>query len=80
MPGNVLCLASYYKGERFLRKAAALGAKPYLFTIERLLDRAWPRDILAEVFAQRDDADLKETIRTVSYLARTRQFDHCQRN
>jgi hypothetical protein len=75
VPGNVLCLASYYKGERFLRKAAALGAKPYLFTIERLLDRAWPRDILAEVFAQRDDADLKETIRTVSYLARSHRFD-----
>lgn len=75
MPGNVLCLASYFKGERFLRKAAALGATPYLLTIEGLLDRPWPRDAIAEVFAQRDDADLKQTIRTVSYLARSRQFD-----
>jgi hypothetical protein len=75
VPGNVLCLASYFKGERFLRKAAALGARPYLYTIERLLERPWPRDILAEVFAQRDEADLRDTIRTVSWLARTRRFD-----
>lgn len=75
MPGNVLCLASYYKGERFMRKAAALGARPYLFTIERLLERPWPRDILAEVFARRDEASLDEIIRTVSWLARTRPFD-----
>jgi biotin carboxylase len=75
MGGNLLCIATYYKGERFIRTATSLGARVYLFTIERLLDRPWPRDVLAEVFAQRDEASLQDTIRTVSYLARTRRFD-----
>jgi len=75
MAGTILCLASYFKGERFLRTATSLGATVYLFTVERLLDRAWPRDVIAEVFAQRDDATIADTIRTVSYLARERRFD-----
>ena len=74
-PVQILCLATYYKGERFMRQVAALGARVYLLTSERLLQRNWPRDIIAEVFAMRDGADLGETVRTVSYLARTTRFD-----
>ena len=72
---NVLCLATYYKGERFMREAAAQGARVYLLTVAKLLQRPWPRDILADVFAMRDGADLGETIRTVSYLARNVRLD-----
>jgi hypothetical protein len=72
---NVLCLATYYKGERFMREAAAQGARVYLLTVAKLLQRPWPRDILADVFAMRDGADLGETLRTVSYLARNVRFD-----
>lgn len=72
---TILCLASYFKGERFMRQAHELGARVYLLTQERLLDAAWPREVLADVFAQRDGATLDETLRTVSYLARTIQFD-----
>lgn len=74
-PLTILCLASYYKGERFMREAAAQGARVYLLTSEKLLAKAWPRDVLAEVFAQRNEAPLGETIRTVSYLARDIRFD-----
>jgi phosphoribosylaminoimidazole carboxylase (NCAIR synthetase) len=72
---NVLCLATYFKGERFMREAAALGARVYLLTAAKLLKRPWPRDILADVFAMRDGADLGETTRTVAYLARNVRFD-----
>ena len=72
---NVLCLATYYKGERFMREAAAQGARVYLLTVAKLLQRPWPRDILADLFAMRDGADLGETIRTVSYLARNVRLD-----
>jgi len=72
---NVLCLATYFKGERFMREARAQGANVYLLTVAKLLGRPWPRDILADVFAMRDGADLGETTRTVSYLARTVRFD-----
>ncbi len=72
---NVLCLATYFKGERFMREAVALGANVYLLTAAKLLQRPWPRDILADVFAMRDGADIGETTRTVSYLARSVRFD-----
>lgn len=75
MDCNVLCIATYHKGERFMRAVAALGARPYLYTVERLLDQPWPREILSGVFAQKNDASLAETVRTVSYLARTHRFD-----
>ena len=75
MTCNVLCIATYHKGERFMREAAALGAHVYLYTAERLLAQPWPREILTGVFAQRDGAPLAETIKTVSYLARTHRFD-----
>lgn len=74
-PMNILAMASYFKGERFLRQAAARGAKVYLLTIEKLLGESWPRDILADVYAQANDNPLQATINTVSYLARTLRID-----
>jgi hypothetical protein len=51
----------------------------YLLTVEKLLSEPWPRDALTEVFAQRTEGKnlptLKETIATVSYLARKLRFD-----
>lgn len=74
-PLNMLLLASYFKGDRFILQAHARGAKCYLLTQEKLLDKAWPRDALEDVFAQRDGADLQSTISTASYLAREIPFD-----
>ncbi len=74
-PLTILCLATYFKGERFMRSAAALGARVYLLTVEKLLGREWPRDILADVFAMRAGAEIGEVTRTVSYLARNIRFD-----
>lgn len=74
-PLNILCLSSYFKGEAFMRQAASEGARVYLLTNERILNERWPRDVLADVFAQRNEAPLEETIRTVSYLARNVRFD-----
>jgi hypothetical protein len=74
-PLNMLVLASFYKGERFIRRAHARGARVYLLTQEKLLQRNWPRECLVDVFAQKDDSPLSHTVNTVSYLARNIQFD-----
>src|SRR3954463_5855572 len=77
-PLNVLAIASYFKGERFLKQVHARGAKVYLLTVESLLKEPWPRAGLADVFAQRDDPRVsgeQEFINTVSYLARNVRFD-----
>ncbi|MEO6573141.1 MAG: ATP-grasp domain-containing protein [Polyangiaceae bacterium] len=51
----------------------------YLLTVEKLLGEPWPRDALTEVFAQRSTGKmpptLKETMATVSYLARKLHID-----
>ncbi len=74
-PVNLLLLASFYKGERFMRRAHARGAKVYLLTHEKLLGRKWPRECLTEVFAQKDESPLSHTLNTVSYLARNIEID-----
>jgi biotin carboxylase len=51
----------------------------YLLTVEKLLGEPWPRDALTEVFAQRSEGKmpptLKDTMATVSYLARKLRID-----
>jgi len=74
-PMNMLVVASYFKGERFMRQAAARGVRVHLLTVERHLHDAWPRDILTELYAQSNDNPLQNTINTVSYLARTLRID-----
>jgi biotin carboxylase len=74
-PLNILALASYFKGERFMRQAHRRGARVYLFTQAKLLNEAWPRECLTDIFAQPDNSNLQHTLNTVSYLARTIKFD-----
>jgi hypothetical protein len=74
-PPTFLIIASYFKGERFMRQAHARGAKLYLLTVEKLLQDPWPRECFVDVFAQSNKAKLDETIRTVAYLSRNIKFD-----
>ncbi len=74
-PVQMLLLASYFKGERFMQQAKARGAKCYLLTQEKLLNKEWPRDCLEDVFAQQNDSPVLSTVNTVSYLARRIRFD-----
>lgn len=72
---TILALASYFKGHRFLGRAHARGARVYLFTVEKCLGKAWPREHLADVFAVPDRHSLADVVKTVSYLSRTTRFD-----
>ena len=74
-PMTLLVLASYFKGERFIEQAHRRGARVYLFTHEKLLEKPWPRNALVDVFAQPDGSPLQHTLHTVAYLARSRVFD-----
>lgn len=74
-PLNILVLASFFKGERFMQQARARGANVYLLTVAKHLDKAWPREALQDVFAQQNDSPLQHTVNTVSFLARNIRFD-----
>jgi biotin carboxylase len=78
-PRTILVLASYEKGHNFLRSAKAQGWRVVLLTSQSLKDEAeWPREAIDEIFYMPDVDkvwDREQTLRAVSYLARTRRFE-----
>lgn len=71
----ILCLASYFKGNRFLETLKANGATVYLLTVEKALEEKWARHACDEVFAVKTFADRRGLINSVAYLMRTRKID-----
>ena len=78
-PLTILAIASYEKGHAFLRQAKQEGARVFLLTSLSLKDTAqWPREALDDIFYMPDEAkvwNLEDTIKAVSYLARTQPID-----
>jgi carbamoylphosphate synthase large subunit len=75
MPLSILCLASYFKGNRFLERLKAEGAKVYLLTVEKKLTEAWARHACDDVFAVNSFADRRALINAVAYIMRSRKID-----
>jgi biotin carboxylase len=72
---RILCIASYEKGQDFMRQCAELDVKPTLLTVEKLRDADWPRDILEDVTTMPAGLSCEQVMNTVSYMARGRRFD-----
>lgn len=74
-PLTLLAIASYEKGHAFLRQAKQGGARVFLLTSLSLKDAAqWPRESLDDIFYMPDQQkvwNLDDTLKAVSYLART---------
>jgi len=75
-PKTILCVTSYFKGNRFLRRARAEGARVYLLTVESLRAAAWERQALDDLFVMPDLANLAEVIKGVAYLMRREKITH----
>ena len=57
-PVSFVCIASYFKGNEFLRGMKAAGATVYLVTAKKLEHEAWARESVDDIFyvdAKRDD-------------------------
>jgi biotin carboxylase len=72
---TILALASYFKGQEFLRECNRLGARVLLLTREKLADAAWPMDSIDERFLMPDLRLRDDVIHAVSYLARAEAID-----
>ena len=70
-----LCLASYFKGNRFLERLKAEGHTVYLLTVESALHEKWTRAACDDVFAVRNFHDRRGLINAVAYLMRSRKID-----
>ncbi len=70
-----LCLASYEKGNEFLRQCAEMGVRLTLLTLDKLRDADWPRDVLEELVTMPSGLTREQILNTVSWMARGRRFD-----
>jgi biotin carboxylase len=74
-PTTILCLASYVKGQEFLRECKRLGCRVLLLTVEKHRDAEWPRESIDERFLMPDLRRREHVINAVSYLARSESID-----
>uniref|UniRef100_E6QIY7 ATP-dependent carboxylate-amine ligase domain protein, ATP-grasp n=1 Tax=mine drainage metagenome TaxID=410659 RepID=E6QIY7_9ZZZZ len=70
-----LCIASYEKGQDYLRQLAELGVKPLLLTIDKLADAHWPHEALDEMVTMPACLTHEQILNTVTWLGRSRQLD-----
>jgi biotin carboxylase len=75
MPERFLCIASYEKGQDFLRQCAELGVKPTLLTVDKLRDAVWPREALDDLATIPESLSREQILNTVSWMARGKRFD-----
>src|SRR2546423_7261614 len=75
-PLNVICFATFFKGNDFMRECKAAGCNVILVTKEKMLPEDWSRDVIDEVFALPNDAPVELFLDLVSHIARTRKPDY----
>src|SRR6185503_5793721 len=72
---TVLCIATYLKGDAFLRECRRHGCRVLLLTADSLAAAAWPRDAIDEIHTIPRDADDESYRRRVAAIARGQRID-----
>src|SRR5262245_9325443 len=72
---TLLCIATYRKGDEFLRECRRQGCRVLLLTDERLRDSDWPRASIDEFFYVRRDMAEADIRKGAAYLARSERLD-----
>ena len=72
---TILCLATYFKGDQYLREAKRQGATVLLLTVDGLANADWPRASIDEVHTIARDADDAAVRRRVDHIARRHRID-----
>jgi biotin carboxylase len=75
MPLTVLCIATYRKGDEFLRECRRQGCRVLLLTDEKLRDADWPRDAIDDFHYVRRDMPPEAVRKGAAHLARTERLD-----
>ncbi|QIP14570.1 ATPase [Spirosoma aureum] len=76
---SFLCIATFFKGEEFMRTCKALGNTVYLITDQKLADKDWPRDAIDEFFFLQSPSNssdsLDQLIAGLAHVMHTRSID-----
>ena len=75
MPLTLLCIATYLKGDEFLRECQRQGCRVLLLTEEKLRDADWPREAIDAFYYVRRDMPHADIRKGAAYLARTERLD-----
>lgn len=72
---TMLCIATYKKGDEFLRECRRQGCRVLLVTEENLRDADWPREAIDAFYYVRRGMPASDIRKGVSFLARTERLD-----
>jgi len=72
---TILCIATYRKGDEFLRECRRQGCRVLLLTDEKLADADWPRDAVDEFYYVRRDMPENDIRKGAAFLAREERLD-----
>ncbi len=72
---TVLCVASYEKGQEFIRECKRQGCRVLLITAHKLKEADWPREAIDEFFYMPEKFVLADLIKAASYVARSEEID-----
>ena len=72
---TILCIATFEKGQAFIRQAKREGCRVILLTVEKHRDADWPRESIDETFYLPQSWTRDDVIKGVSYLCRHQVID-----
>ncbi len=72
---TIVCVSSYFKGNRFLQRCKQEGCHVILLTVEATREKPWAREFVNEFFVMPSFADRRHVINGLAYLFRTRAVD-----
>ena len=72
---TILCIATYFKGDAFLRECRRQGCTVLLLTTDTLAGAEWPREAIDEIHSVPRDAGDAEIRRRVDEMARRHRID-----
>jgi biotin carboxylase len=75
VPLTILCIATYRKGDEFLRECHRQGCRVLLLTEEKLRDADWPRDSIDAFYYLRRQMPIDDIKKGAAHLARTERID-----
>ncbi len=76
---SILCIASFFKGEEFMRAAKRAGATVYLITSQKHQYKAWPWESIDDTFYMQDDGEdnwnMEHVVGGLAHIIRNRNID-----
>ena len=72
---TLLCLATYRKGDEFLRECHRQGCRVLLLTEEKLRDADWPREAIDAFYFVRRDMPEEDVRKGAAFVARSERLD-----